>query len=110
MSSSAFENCVITGDFKQSLVNIAEVVVTCPHVSEEEVVEVVESAKKKMREQLRQRQAENLAKCKDAAHQLYCLKEDLKAKESQNSYLLRRLLRRQTVWNRATLSNNPQVC
>jgi hypothetical protein len=101
--SSAFDNCVISGDFKQSLVNIAEIIVQYPHVGEEEVIEAVDSAKRKMHQKLRDQHARHLRSCKETAHEVYCLKEELKSRASQNDYLMRRLFRRIPVWKR-------QVC
>lgn len=79
--STAWDKCAITSDLKQSVVEIAEVIKKCPGVGEEEVVQALELASRKMRERIRTRLANSVRNCNNLRLQLYSDRRDRQTKQ-----------------------------
>jgi uncharacterized UPF0160 family protein len=77
--STAWDNCEITSDYKQSVVNIAEVIKSDPEVSEEEVQEALHLAEKKMQQRIREKFVQTVRKCNQLRNRVYALNEQIKA-------------------------------
>jgi hypothetical protein len=104
--TSVWEDCEITSDLKQSVVEIAKVIKRCPKIGVEEVIEVYESAEKEVRKRIRKSCRAYLQQRHEFNQQGNAVREQLESTQIEHKFLLGELLSCQTFLYPAVMPSN----